>query len=67
MEWRSIKTAPMDQYILVYESRIPPHVMVAICDIGGWSAGWVDGTILSCNPTHWMPLPEQPENSGETA
>jgi len=66
-KWYPIETAPMDQYIQVYEPKIPPHVMSAICDISGCSFGWVNGTVLSCNPTHWMPLPEPPENSGETA
>jgi len=67
MEWNSIKTAPIDQHILVYDPSESPYVNVAFCDISGWMESWSDGIFFGASPTHWMPLPEQPENNGETA
>lgn len=57
MEWRPIETAPEDEFVLVWcpdyngEDR---HVIAIWGCVTGWWPKY-------CGPTHWMPLPEPPE------
>lgn len=56
--WQPIETAPKDgTSVLVYEGG---HQAVVFW-LGG-SAGWSDGEHVKLSPTHWMPLPPEPEN-----
>lgn len=59
MGWQPIETAPKDAMILGYEDGMMRLVM--------WESGWVQvGASIErgwFEPTHWMPLPERPDNS----
>lgn len=59
-EWREISTAPKDRQILLYDKDSYPCVAQ-----GFWEGSWVmyseDGFKSSCDPTHYMILPEPPE------
>lgn len=60
--WRSIKTAPKDEAVLVY------HHGVKIAHWNSARQGWVGYgwdtadtlNMLREPPTHWMPLPDPP-------
>ena len=61
-DWREIETAPKDgREVLVYDETF--HTI----EIAGWhvddydEGGWQTGDFGTCEPTHWMPLPEPPQ------
>lgn len=68
MNWRPIETAPMDETVIL--GYIPGHAqsVIPIAFYGstvfsGWhTAGccFFDES-TDCDPTHWMPLPEEPK------
>ena len=49
-EWQPIKTAPSDQFILVWDGR---RMMVIQAEQHALQWHW----------THWMPLPDPPERT----
>ena len=70
MEWQPIGTAPKDgTLVLVYaDGTLAPGVFEAgdwyfwegeIVDAEGRLNHWIKGY----GPTHWMPLPDTPENT----
>lgn len=78
-EWQPIETAPKDRYISIKGKNGPYGVnyweAVAIWGIprnwsrerGSWQTR--DGAVLYLAgyvPTHWMPLPDPPEDGRET-
>lgn len=70
-EWQPIETAPKDgTSILAFmpdaaeQFRIMPIEMLDFNDGDGpqwWQADVDDGHPLEVTPTHWMPLPQPPE------
>lgn len=65
MKWHPIETAPKDgARILILDE----HKRVCTCRFmrGDWLDGWenetFDMTVTMEHPTHWMPLPQPPEN-----
>lgn len=61
MEWQPIETAPRDgTRILVFYPVLDGHIFTAGFEFGTWQSGIWDGRREQ--PTHWMPLPEPPEN-----
>lgn len=74
--WQPIETAPRDgRLILVFDRRTgSPRAgcrrgrgsMVAWYDLGSWQSHELDspwGGSYCPTPTHWMPLPEPPEDT----
>ena len=60
MEWQPIETAPKETYVLVYcPDCYGDEYGIAIRLEEVW---WETGEALSCTPTHWMHLPEPPED-----
>lgn len=65
MEWRLIETSPADTYLLVW----CPDYLGFEHVIAAWDSAsecWVCGDPeepLEFTPSHWMPLPEAPEES----
>jgi hypothetical protein len=60
-EWRSIRTAPEDQLILLYEYG--DMYAGKWESIGGyWSSFCGQPVIAEPEPSHWMPLPDPPED-----
>lgn len=62
-EWRPIETAPKDGFhILLYRPEI-----VFVGYYGGANSGWRHNApgldAIWPLPTHWMPLPDFPQNS----
>lgn len=73
--WRPIETAPKDdRWVLLYDPRMEMSVAMGtylICDerdprgrfkAGDWCLMEWDGVPSHCSPTHWMPLPEPPDD-----
>jgi hypothetical protein len=60
--WQGIDTAPRDGTpVLVY---CAPHCAVAVWESGHWyDPVYSDGLPALDHATHWMPLPEAPEQS----
>jgi Protein of unknown function (DUF551) len=72
MKWQPIETAPKDgTECLVYgkwegEIHGPYEGLfagVAYFNFGRWSITLGDCYSCDCEPTHWMPLPPQPEKT----
>jgi len=64
-EWQPIETAPRDgRDIQVYcKDTGEQFVAFWFSPRDCWCyAKWRDGGIVVCKPTHWMPLPEPPED-----
>lgn len=77
MRWRSIKTAPKDGTVLLLKERIGGIVTglwsrEAGCRDARWYLASENGEKLCCyheydtemfllDPTHWMPLPNDPK------
>lgn len=60
-EWRPIKTAPRDgRSILATWIKDPLHIEAVEWSESHWSYSY-DGDTPTYQPTHWMPLPEPPE------
>lgn len=69
-QWRDISTAPKDgTEVIVFAPDNDPPVFTASCLYDKWSAS-VEGRHAPADdffgddpkrPTHWMPLPEPPE------
>lgn len=61
MEWKDIKTAPLDKCFLVYKPNAKKHKIIS-----AWSYG-VNGRICTNEgttihgATHWMALPQPPK------
>jgi hypothetical protein len=61
MEWQPIETAPNDTYVLVYgPDYYGDEYFIAIRLEEVWGTGH-PFCPLGCAPTHWMHLPEPPE------
>lgn len=64
-EWQPIETAPQDvewiNTILVSRARGKRATMPAVFDGERWMAVTIARLIPYSDPTHWMPLPEPPE------
>lgn len=61
LEWQPIETAPDREYILILvEGQITG---VGSTYLGDWWASMPNGEVCELNepPTHWMPLPQPPE------
>jgi hypothetical protein len=71
-DWQPIETAPKDgTRILVFE-KIWPEIVVAEWDEGtghhpGWRVYPNTESLDTCDPTHWMPLPEPPVAADQAA
>ncbi len=62
-ELRSIETAPKDgSEILAFGGR---RYDIVAWHTGHHSGFWTARSYLNFEPTHWMPLPEPPEQSHE--
>ena len=62
MEWQPIETAPMDgSWILTYTNLqgFDNEFMAVKYD---HNYGWSGGAYTELKPTHWMPLPEPPQD-----
>lgn len=60
-EWQPIETAPEGEEILVYAPI--DGVVSSIYKFGAWQKLiMVYGGSKTNEPTHWMPLPEPPED-----
>lgn len=69
-EWQPIETAPRDEWILVYYPPFKETVLARNITPGndnrntkwGWQILVTDGwrSYINDEPTHWMPLPQQP-------
>jgi len=66
-KWQPIETAPRDgTRIIVNQSNTMFHKFAEVHwgQAPNYKIGWVghdnEGTYLSKNPTHWMPLPDAP-------
>lgn len=62
MTWQPIETAPEDTYVLVW----CPDYFGSECGIArlqSWDNYWMafEGYLPLATPTHWMPLPNPPE------
>lgn len=57
--WRPIKTAPKNDYVLAADGATVGEA-VWRDDMKRWQ--WMNG--LPADPTHWMPLPRPPQDSG---
>lgn len=63
MMWQPIETAPKDrENVLCYEPSVGVFIGSADDDRGAahWTVDW-DDQFTKMNPTHWMPLPQPPE------
>lgn len=71
MEWQPIKTAPKDGTVVIvrgfYDCYGTPMQATAAQfreNYGYWMRdNFGTGYTVSCNPTHWMPLPEPPKET----
>jgi hypothetical protein len=65
MKWQPIETAPMNGTdVLLYEKGSLRAVMgywYEDPNNRGLSSWWVEGGQCTASPTHWMPLPNPPE------
>ena len=62
MKWQPIKTAPNNQRdILVFCSDTKEQFVAFKFEEGLYQFASYDGVSIACEPTHWMPLPESPE------
>lgn len=64
--WQPIETAPKDGRLLLVFDRSGRGSMVAWYDLGSWQSHELDspwGGNYCPTPTHWMPLPEPPEDA----
>jgi hypothetical protein len=59
-EWQPIETAPpfTEQPVLVYD---PEEGMTTAIHDRGWEVYPANELPLAVEPTHWMPLPDPPE------
>jgi len=63
MTWQPIETAPKDCGELLLWVPDAEDMLIGTY-LGGPEAGWHLGwTLIRIHPTHWMPLPEPPEES----
>ena len=46
-----------DSLVLVYDGKFPKPYMARLEEWGRW----LDDQLIDCKPTHWMPLPDPPE------
>lgn len=65
--WQPIKTAPTDgSWVWGFTLGAPVYRAYAVWFFDEWANYWVnvlDDDIPITPPTHWMPLPEPPEDS----
>lgn len=74
MEWETIETAPKDGTAFIgwdgkrpFLCRAGKHYVKYPHEVGGptfrdvWNGDYYD-SIMTVNPTHWMPLPTPPVN-----
>jgi len=63
MKWETIETAPKDgTYVLVYHHRW--NSVTKDMEIAHWRSdqgGWMTNESFNMQPSHWMPLPDQPK------
>lgn len=56
MQWQPIETAPTDgDTVIIHDKGFVAEGHYA------WGSWWDNATECLRNPTHWMPLPEPPE------
>lgn len=62
MKWQPIETAPEDTYVLVWSPEYYCYEY-GIAVLGGEEGYWLtyEGDLPLATPTHWMHLPEPPE------
>jgi hypothetical protein len=61
--WRDIATANRGQKVIIYDPRwgVTEGLMM---DDGTWGLATFNGQIMKASPTHWMPLPPAPTDTG---
>lgn len=58
MEWMPIETAPKQTDVLVWKKAIGKQAVAEFVD-----EEWFDDCgALNAKPTHWMPLPQPPQD-----
>jgi hypothetical protein len=62
--WQPIETAPHEEWIntiLIARDKGNRKPMAAVFDGENWRCLSITGMQIYVNPTHWMPLPDPPE------
>jgi hypothetical protein len=61
--WRDIATANRGQKVIIHDPRwgVTEGLMM---DDGTWGLATFNGQIMKASPTHWMPLPPAPTDTG---
>lgn len=61
-EWQKIETAPMDVEILVGPTKRMQQCVARNDSRDGWVTETPSEWVSIYTPTHWMPLPPDPED-----
>ena len=61
-DWRTIDSAPKDGTRILAWRKGFVHPIVVEYSQAIDGSGWFDGLIYVANPTHWVHLPESPDD-----